>query len=409
MSFESLSTPLGKQNRAPVATGALFSRVNPALVAIILLASGVCAFGAYRSFRAVVEPIGLARIVRDGTPNMDDINSNEDAPSQLENKNTERKNLNTLNPEIAALAQKSGLDIPANAKIIKVPGSQPSVVASASSASALEQESVPASTTFADPRVSERGRHGILPKIGEGGLMPRTHFARAYTSTGKPMISVVMTGVGISAKSTADAISKLPGAVTLAFAPYGRDLEVQVQRARRDGHEIILQVPMEPLDYPESDPGPHTLRSAEGATENEDRLQWLMSRFTGYIGLMNFMGNKLMANQAAYAPILSELSKRGLLFLDDGMGKKSLTGEISRKVNLPFAQADRIVESGSAAPALRTIFAEIQAVARAKGHAIVTIPALPANIEMVAQWEKEAVKKGFVFAPLSAIVLKPAQ
>ncbi|HRE19903.1 MAG TPA: divergent polysaccharide deacetylase family protein, partial [Rhabdaerophilum sp.] len=135
----------------------------------------------------------------------------------------------------------------------------------------------------ADPRVSEGSAAGILPRIGEGGITPRAVYAAPFTAGPEPKIAIVLTGVGIGAQGTTDAISKLPGEVTLAFAPYGRDLPNQVARARRDGHEILLQVPMEPRDYPDSDPGPHTLRANAEARTNIERLHWLMSRFPGYI------------------------------------------------------------------------------------------------------------------------------
>ena len=51
----------------------------------------------------------------------------------------------------------------------------------------------------------------------------------------------------------------LPGAVSLGFAPYGDDLERDAAQAREAGHEMLLQAPMEPFDYPANNPGPHTL------------------------------------------------------------------------------------------------------------------------------------------------------
>lgn len=411
MSIDGLATPLGarpetssKQRRLTLPGG-----TQLAYVVFAVLIAAFVAFAGWRSIRVSGEPVALAPIIRGGTMEAEPAKpSDKKPPSSVRVERRETPQTPTpTDPDAGVRVHRPGGEA-SGAKVIKVP---PSMVSSTEqdlpASDAPAPPPVPA--TLADPRVSERGRHGILPKIGDGGLMPRIHFARAFTPNNKPMIAVVMTGVGIGSKGTSDAITKLPGDVTLAFAPYGRDLDVQVQRARRDGHEIILQVPMEPLDYPESDPGPHTLRSGDGAAENEDRLQWLMSRFTGYVGLTNFMGDKLMASTPAYSPILAELGRRGLLFLDDGLGKRSLTADIAQKVGLPAAKADRVVESGSAAPALRTVFSEIEAIAKEKGRAIVTIPALPANIEMVAQWEKELAKKGLVLAPLSAIILKPKQ
>lgn len=255
-----------------------------------------------------------------------------------------------------------------------------------------------------DPRISERAQLGVLPVISESGLTARKLYARSFVPDSRPMIAIVLTGVGISARGTADAITKLSGDVTLAFAPYGRDLETQVQRARRNGHEIVLQVPMEPYDFPDTDPGPHTLQVGVSPRENIEKLHWLMSRFSGYVGLMNFMGEKLMATPSAYQPILEEINRRGLLFLDDGSGKKNQTLALSAKVGLPAVLADRALESTGGNTALRTLLTDIEAIALKKGRAILSVPALQANIELLSNWEQDIRKRGIAIAPLSAVV-----
>lgn len=257
----------------------------------------------------------------------------------------------------------------------------------------------------ADPRVSEGSAAGVLPRIGEGGITPRAVYAAPFTAGPEPKIGIVLTGVGIGAQGTSDAISKLPGAVTLAFAPYGRDLPNQVARARRDGHEILLQVPMEPRDYPESDPGPHTLRANGDTRTNIERLHWLMSRFPGYVGLMNFMGGKLMTQDAAYSSLLEEVNRRGLIFLDDGSSRDSRTGALAEKIGLPVRIADRLHETG-AGKALETQLAEVETIARKKGSAVLSIPALPANIDRIVAWQRDLAARGLVLAPLSAIIGK---
>lgn len=257
----------------------------------------------------------------------------------------------------------------------------------------------------ADPRVSEGSAAGVLPRIGEGGLTPRAVYAAPFTAGAEPKIAVVMTGVGIGAQGTADAISKLPGGVTLAFAPYGRDLPNQVARARRDGHEILLQVPMEPRDYPDSDPGPHTLRANGEARANIVRLHWLMSRFPGYVGLMNFMGGRLMTQDGAYAGLLEEINRRGLLFLDDGSSRDSRTAPLAEKIGVPVRIADRLHETGGG-KSLESQLAEVEEIARKKGSAVISVPALPANIERIAAWQRDLAGRGLVLAPLSAIIGK---
>ena len=124
------------------------------------------------------------------------------------------------------------------------------------------------------------------------------------------------------------AIRRLPGAVTLGLAPYGTDLPRVLAEARNDGHEVLLQIPMEPYDYPDINPGPKTLTVNASAAENMNRLHWLMSRLTTYVGVMNYMGARLTGDETALKPILAEVASRGLLFLDDGSSSGSRATEI---------------------------------------------------------------------------------
>ena len=164
-------------------------------------------------------------------------------------------------------------------------------------------------------------------------------------TTDKPRIAIVIGGLGISATNTNDALAKLPGAVTLAFSPYGADIERVVARARGDGHEVLLQVPMEPFEYPDNDPGPQTLLTTLLADQNLDRLYWLMSRFQGYVGVVNVMGNRFTASERALTPVLYEITKRGLIYLDDGASPRSLASQIAGANNLPFAKAEVVLDA----------------------------------------------------------------
>ena len=92
---------------------------------------------------------------------------------------------------------------------------------------------------------------------------------------------------------------------------------------------------MEPFDYPDSDPGPHTLTTRAKPQENLDKLHWALGRFTGYTGVVNFMGAKLTSDEAALAPILREIGGRGLVFLDDGSSSRSLVGAVAPSAARP--------------------------------------------------------------------------
>ncbi|MBI3436434.1 MAG: divergent polysaccharide deacetylase family protein, partial [Proteobacteria bacterium] len=156
-----------------------------------------------------------------------------------------------------------------------------------------------------DPRLLESTRHGEIPRVGTDGVRALDVYARRQASRSDvPRIAIVVSGLGIGTAATAEALAKLPGPVTYALAPYAADVDRLAARARAQGHELLLQVPMEPLDFPDNDPGPQTLLTSLTPEQNLDRLYWLMSRFRGYVGIANFMGARFTATDAAVAPIL---------------------------------------------------------------------------------------------------------
>ena len=167
----------------------------------------------------------------------------------------------------------------------------------------------------ADPALIETTDNGPLPRIGADGRTPLQAYAAPVSDATKPRIAIVISGLGISAKATAAALAKLPPQVTLAFAPYAADVQTWVTQARRQGHEVLLEVPMEPFDFPDSDPGPHTLRSGVAEDANTERLVWALTRFTGYTGVTNLLGGRLLSDSefAGACPHLSRAPRTSLL------------------------------------------------------------------------------------------------
>jgi polysaccharide deacetylase 2 family uncharacterized protein YibQ len=262
-----------------------------------------------------------------------------------------------------------------------------------------------------DQRLVEASKHGAIPRIAPDGARPAEIYARTIAPLQArkdgPRIAIVVGGLGVSASLTEKAIDKLPGPVTFAFPPYGADVERLVTRARAEGHEVLLQAPMEPFDYPDNDPGPQTLLTSLGTDQNLDRLHWQMSRFQGYVGLANYMGARFTATEAALAPVLKETARRGLIYIDDGASPRSVAGQIAGANNVPFAKAEVTLDAVPTPANIDKALARLEAMARERGSAIGIASALPASIERIAQWAKGAEVRGFVLVPITAVAIKP--
>lgn len=261
-----------------------------------------------------------------------------------------------------------------------------------------------------DVRLTEQSRHGPLPKIAQDGVRPADAFARPVKAIADnpdaPRIAIVVGGLGISATNTGDALKRLPGPVTLAFMPYGSDVERQISLARGGGHEVLLQIPMEPFDYPDNDPGPQTLLTSLDAGQNVDRLHSLMARARGYVGVGNFMGSRFSASEQSLGPVLKEAAKRGLIYFDDGSAPRSLASQIAGASSLSFAKSDVAIDAVPSAAEIDRALGRLEAMARERGSAVGMASALPISIDRIVRWAKAAEARGVLLVPITAVVAK---
>lgn len=278
-------------------------------------------------------------------------------------------------------------------------------------------ESETASITLVDVPVAElveESQYGPLPKVATDGRRPIDVYARpskyAVKAAGAPpRIAVLVNGMGLSEGATAEAIKGLPAPISVAYGAYGRNLQDWVEKARQEGHEVLLQIPLEPLDYPTNDPGPHTLLTTLPPEENLKRLQWLMSRFTGYVGITNLMGAKFELTQASFAPVLEEVKARGLLFVDDGSVKDSAGGQIAGAIGLDYAAGDVQIDAVPSPDDINKALARLEAIAREKGFAIGIASAKPETIKQLSQWAGQLQSKNITLIPVSAAIRSQRQ
>lgn len=259
-----------------------------------------------------------------------------------------------------------------------------------------------------DQKLLEKSRYGMIPVVVDG-LKPFNVYAaeadRARAAK-MPVVAIVIGGLRVGAAKTTDAIMKLPPAVTLAFTPYGSDPGKLAERARAQRHEIFLQIPMEPYDFPDNDPGPQTLLTSLSADQNMDRMYWHLSRMQGYAGITNFMGARFVATDAAMQPIIREAAKRGLGFFDDGSSPRSIATQAAASLAMPFGKGDIAIDVVPTPAEIDRALNKLEAAARERGVAVGTASALPVSIERIGTWTKTLSDRGILLVPLTTAMLK---
>ncbi|MEF2072086.1 divergent polysaccharide deacetylase family protein [Consotaella aegiceratis] len=253
----------------------------------------------------------------------------------------------------------------------------------------------------------EDSPYGALPIRAEDGRRPLDVYAGEPTSRMGTQIAIIVGGLGISQTGTQYAVKTLPRSVTLAFAASGNSLSRWMQDARREGHELLLQVPMEPVGYPDVSPGPHTLTAESAEAGDMDELYWSLGRMTNYVGIMNFMGARLTADREAVRALLSETAQRGLLYVDDGSSARSAAREVAVADSEPFAAADLLIDRSQQPGDIRAQLDALERIARAKGSAIGIASAFESSVDAITAWAEEASERGIDLVPVSQLALDP--
>ena len=255
----------------------------------------------------------------------------------------------------------------------------------------------------------EKGRHGLLPRIGPDGRRPSQAYSRPANLTAGitsqvPKIGILIGGMGLSKSGTADAIRRLPPEISLAFAPYPKNLQASVDQARQHGHEVMLQIPMEPFDYPSNDPGPYTLRTDLTTRENLQHLEWLLSRFAGYFGVTNYMGAKYTSVPDALRPTLKQISARGLMYVDDGASARSQIKRVAEDVGLSSTTAQIVIDAEPTPAAISAALIKLEEIARERGSAVGVGSGLPITIDQIVEWSGSLNDEDVIIVPVSALM-----
>lgn len=255
----------------------------------------------------------------------------------------------------------------------------------------------------------ERGRAGVLPRVGADGTQPWQHYARPFPQDDpRPRIALVVTDVGISQSAAENAIARLPGAVTFAIPAGLKDAQPLVDRMRGDGHEVLLSVPMEPVGFPRNDPGPGTLLTSLTDERNVERLETAMATATGYVGLTSTTGTAFTRKAENLRPILQQTQRRGLLYVDSWLVPDSRVTRLATELGLPRAVSDGLVDRVASAGGIDAQLKELERLAMANGVAVGFAQPLPVTVERIATWAATLRDRGIVLAPVTAVVNRQA-
>lgn len=271
---------------------------------------------------------------------------------------------------------------------------------SASGGAAEETMMVPAP----QPALLEEGPYGPLPKIAADGRKPWQVYKKpSDLRDTRPRIAVVVTGFGLSTAASQDAIRRLPSEVTLSVDAYAAAPQTWAPKAREAGHEILLSLPLESSDFPFRDPGPSALLTSLPVADNLDRLQQLLSRCAGYVGVVSVLGRRFEQDQDSLRPVLEFLAQRGLMYVGGETSAASLPSELADETEFPRIVVDMWIDEEATPRGIDRALAQLEATARERAVAVGVARNSPLTIARLAAWAASLEQKDIALVPVSAI------
>jgi polysaccharide deacetylase 2 family uncharacterized protein YibQ len=248
----------------------------------------------------------------------------------------------------------------------------------------------------------------LLPSVGMAPPPEQQAWRRNAVAVadpqGRPMVAIVIDDRGLDRRN-ADRVVRLPGPLTLSFMTYADDLATQTQAAHAAGHELLVHVPMQPLDAG-LNAGFNVLRPDLPPDELRRRIDWALSRFDGYVGINNHMGSRFTADASGMAVLFAELHRRGLLFLDSRTTPATVGDPMAVRYDVPFASRNVFLDNETSAEAVWAQLMKVEADARRTGIAIAIGHPHDGTIAALAQWLPTLSQRGFALVPISRIVAR---
>ncbi len=297
----------------------------------------------------------------------------------------------TLN-EIATVAEEPG-------RGVVIPGVSKASFAAAAVAPAKPLPEVPIAALV------EQGPAGPLPKIAADGRKPwKTYAAPSPHSRGFPRIAVLVEEIGLSRGIAEIAIEHLPGPVSFVVSPYAADIPEWIAASRRSGHEVFLGVPMEPNRFPARDAGPLALQTVVSVSENAVKLDEILAKGTGYVGITPVMGGRFLSTLNQVRSVFETLKMRGLMYVDTRSGDHSAVEKAGAETMIPLVKADILLDDTLSEAAIDFRLAELESLARKKNGAMAVVKPSPVALKRLSSWSRTLEGKKLALVPVSALV-----
>ncbi len=197
---------------------------------------------------------------------------------------------------------------------------------------------------------------------------------------------------------------QLPFPIALSVLPYQRHSREIAQLAYTEGRGVLVHLPMEPLDYPKANPGEGALLLSMSSEDVQAQLKAILDANPYASGVNNHMGSKFTEQESAMRPVLAEMERRKLFFLDSFTSANSVGFSLARQMRLPSCKRDVFLDHDMSESAMVAQFTRLIQKAKAQGAAVAIGHPFPLTLRLLKEQASRLRKEGIAIVPVKTLM-----
>lgn len=174
--------------------------------------------------------------------------------------------------------------------------------------------------------------------------------------------------------------------------------------AAQYGREVMVHLPMEPLNYPHHNPGKQALMLEMTENEIKSRTAYYLRKLPLAKGCNNHMGSAFTQVPHQMATVLEQISTHGLYFVDSLTSSNSVGAEQARKLQVPSVKRDVFLDNERDVEKITKQLTKLLRLAQKNGRAVGICHPYPETIAALRSGALLAAEYGVTVVPASKLV-----
>lgn len=216
-------------------------------------------------------------------------------------------------------------------------------------------------------------------------------------------IAIILDDIGHEDVETLRSVLELKYPITFAVLPFLSKSKSCAYYLHQNQYEVILHMPMEPESYPRDNPGEGAIFSYHNALEITGALDKALRAVPFVVGVNNHMGSKITANRSLMRPLLNDLKRRNLFYIDSRTQANTVGFKMARELGLRTNRRDVFLDSEKSYEFAIKQLGEACRVADRKGLAIVIGHPYKSSLKALAHQMPKMDKQGYRFVFASSL------